>query len=185
MNKELYGEQAGYLIERAKAGEVWLYGDLNDDSGSFVLSHLIKREADANAKDATLHIHDAGGDLFWAFAICDFLRTSRLSVKTVAHGWAASAGCLILVCGRERITHENAVLFFHGPEGGSVETWPNRIRQAEHTKKMLDKFAALMAAQTKKPKSYWRGLVDRGEEGWFTADEALELGMIDEIRKPQ
>jgi len=129
-----------------------------------------------------LIINSCGGNGGQMFAISDYLRMMKTKVVTVGMGVVFSAAVPILASGNVRKAFRNTDFMFHGASFSS----PNSVTSldsaisAEYRVKLESKLYMAMADLTKKPKSFWRNMID-SHCHYFSAAEALEWGVIDEI----
>ncbi len=139
--------------------------------------------------DLTLYINSGGGSIIDGFALIDFitqLRRQGHKVTTVAIGWAASMSAVLLQAGDVRVIGKNAFLLLHE---GSLEL-AGTTGQAQDTMKLLEKmhtniwelFASrALPINPKTTAAYLRKIAKRTDVA-FSSSEALELGLVDEIR---
>lgn len=173
-----------YRIEN-KAGAVEATVYLYDEIGWFgvLAEDFVKDLTAIKAETVHIRLNTPGGDVFDGTAIANTIK--QLKAKTVIHidGLAASIGSIIALAGDEVRMSENAFFMFH-------EAWSFSIGNAEdmrETAKLLDKIDGVLAKtyanKTNKDVDEIKELM--AAETWLTADEALEMGMIDVIDKDE
>lgn len=121
-----------------------------------------------------LEINSSGGDLFAALAMVDTLRKKKDVVIRVK-GLAASAATLLLCAGNKVIAAQNSLFMLHAPQC-MLSGQANAAKLAElktTLEKLEGQLKEIYAARIKD--------VDFSKETWLTADEALQMGLIDEI----
>ncbi|WP_372822186.1 head maturation protease, ClpP-related [Pseudomonas parafulva] len=164
----------------AKVIEVYVYGEIG--AWGITANQFIQdlQAVDDGASPVVVAFNTIGGDLFEGLAIHNAL--ARLGERCTGRidALAASAGS-VAVCGAHRvIMASNAMLMIHNPYtwvGGDAED----LRRVAD---MLDQaFEAIIAAYKAKAPNIddaeLRRMVDA--ETWLTAQEALNLGLADEV----
>ena len=130
-------------------------------------------------REITLRINSPGGSVWDGFAIYNLLAERRERVTSVVIGLAASIASVVMLAGKMVKAAENATIMIHNP-------WVFTGGESEELRKMadlLDKLrGSLINAYTRKT-----GKKDdevgkaMDETTWFTAAEAKEWGIVDEI----
>jgi ATP-dependent Clp protease, protease subunit len=180
--EELGKQLTEEILKDAKSGQLWLYGELNEDNGMYLVRSLKKLEADANCNEIIININSDGGCTRQMFAIADLIRRMRPEVTCIVDHIALSAGGLILACGDKRVASESASILIHGFSW--IAGWdktPSHKNKLNEIERREDLFCNILEQQTKKAFDYWKNIVSQSEDKWFGAEEALEVGLIDEI----
>jgi ATP-dependent Clp endopeptidase proteolytic subunit ClpP len=127
-------------------------------------------------------INSPGGDVWQALAIYD-LFNRRGNVSTHVVSLAASAASIVALAGSNRVMSPNAMLMIHLPTGG-VQGESSDVRKYAD---MMDKVTAQMAKlySDNSDMSEKEAMVAMEETTYYTAEEALEEGLIDEIDTDQ
>lgn len=127
-------------------------------------------------------INSQGGDFLSAISIHNKLRNSGKKIITYIDPFAISAGAVIALAGDEVYMPENGLLMFHSP---AVEL-RDSIKDADELEKMMnglraaeDVLVKTLCAKTKKSEEDCRKIMK--DETYYTANEALLAGIIDEI----
>lgn len=156
--------------------ELYLYDPIEPGTSRPIIDQLAARKG-----PVTLRINSPGGCVSEGFAIINAMqRHGQVSVEI--DGIAASIASAIAVSGRRVSIAENALLMIHAPwmftEGNADE-----LRRNADT---LDKFGDQLRDIYIRKSGASKATVERWMAGetWFTADEALTAGLVDEIAKP-
>jgi ATP-dependent Clp protease protease subunit len=114
-------------------------------------------------------------------ALYDMMQFVPCDVATVAMGFAASMGQLLLCAGApgKRYALPNSRIVMHQPLGGIGGSAADIQIQAENLLYTKRRMAELIAHHTGQPLE--RIQADSDRDRWFTAQEALEYGFIDHI----
>ena len=171
-----------YTIRAREGGaEVLIY----DEIGAYGVSAKgFLAELGALPDDAAidLRLNSPGGSVFDAVAIHNALGRHPGTVTVWIDGIAASAASYIAMAGDEIVMPENAFLMIHDPSGLVMGT-AAEMREMAAT---LDKIAASMtrgyAARSGKPEEEIAALL--AAETWFSAAEALEVGLATQLSEP-
>ncbi|PGZ08928.1 peptidase S14 [Bacillus cereus] len=134
---------------------------------------------DVKAEKIHVHINSGGGSAFDGVAICNMLKQHDAEVIVHIDGWAASAASVIAMAGDKIIMPSNTMMMIHQAstfEYGNADLF-------EKTARDLRKIDSALAA------SYKKRFVGTDEElkqllkdeTWLTAEEAVALGLADEI----
>ena len=158
-----------------------LDGALDDDNGVLLMTQLLALAAEDAAADITLWIHSPGGSVPAMLAIRDLMRTVPCDVATVAFGLACSAGLFLLSAGtkgkRRALPHSRFLL--HQGSSGIGGTAVDVALQAADLRHTRDTVLALISQDTGQPLQ--RVFEDSLHDRWYSAEEALAYGFIDEI----
>ena len=160
---------------------VMLTGMIDGKVAERVCAQLLVLEADDPDRAVTLYLHSPGGEVDAGFAIYDTMRALRCDVATVCLGFAASMAQFILCAGApgRRSAYAHSRILMHQPLG-SVEGYAVDVAiQAEQFAMARRLMAELIAEHT--GQTVERILADGDRDRWFTPEEAIEYGMIDEV----
>ncbi len=160
--------------------KIYLYGSIhsyNENSAKAFLERF--NEAQNSGEDIDLHIHSIGGEVIEGGMIYNAIRKARVNVNVYVDGLAASMGSVILMAAKKVYMSENAFIMMHAPRGIVFGTAQEMEKQAKALRSMESNFMKVYMARTGKTKQEveeW--LVG---DNWFSAEDALALGMIDGI----
>lgn len=157
--------------------EIYIYDGIENGASRTIIDQL----AALKGRAAVLRINSPGGSVAEGFAIINAMqRHGQVSVEI--DGIAASIASAIAVSGRRASIAENALLMIHAPWMGTEGNADELRKNADMLDKFGDQLADIYVRRTGKPKA----TVERwmSSETWFTADEALAVGLVDEIAKP-
>ena len=160
---------------------VFLGSEVTDESANQVCAQLLILNSIAPDRDIYLYVNSPGGSITAGFAIYDTMNFVQADVATVALGFAASMGQFLLSSGTKgkRYSLPNASVVMHQPHGGFGGTAADIQTQAKQIIHFKRRMAELTAEQTNKPVEQ---IVEDGDrDRWFTAEESLEYGFVDQI----
>ena len=132
----------------------------------------------ANGQPITIKINSGGGDVFAGCEIYNELKNYSGKVTIEIHGLCASIASVIAMAGTCKMSPLAEIMIHNVATCTSGD-----YRDMEHTAEVLKKANKTIAnayiLKTGMDEKEIRKLMDN--ETWFTADEALEKGLIDEI----
>jgi len=160
---------------------IFLGSVVEDSMANAICAQLLLLAADDPDRDIWLYINSPGGSVSAGMAIYDTMQFVKNDVATVAMGLAASMGQFLLCAGApgKRYATPHARVMMHQPSGGLGGTASDIKIQAEQMLYTKKKMAELIAAHTGQTVDTIERDSDR--DRWFTAEEALEYGMIDHV----
>ncbi len=147
-----------------------------------VLSQLVLLEQEGPELPITVFINSPGGEIFSGFAIFDMLKFITCPVTTIVTGFAASMGSILSLAADEgrRFAMPQAKIMIHQPLLMGYQGRASECEiQAREILKTRDHLVQLYADQTGKSHEEIKKALDR--DNWFTAEEALEYGLLDKV----
>lgn len=177
MAKDFYSIKA----KADKRAEIWIYEQIGEDFwGDGVGAKQFT--ADLKALDAThidLHLNSPGGAVFDGNAIYNALRNHPATVTTYIDGLAASIASVIALAGDHVVMASNALYMIHEPWGMALGTADEMRKTADVLDKTRDTIVGVYASKT--GSSDEELLAAMSAETWYSADEALAAGFVDEV----
>jgi ATP-dependent Clp protease protease subunit len=179
-NNDLNGMSAKLLKSRT----VIISQQVNSELSAKVLNQLVLLEQEDPKQGITVFINSPGGEIFSGFAIFDTLRFIECPITTVVTGFAASMGSVLSLAADEgrRFAMPQAKIMIHQP---MLMGYQGRAAdceiQAKEILKTRDHLINLYSEQTGRDYEEIKQAIDR--DNWFTAQEALEFGLLDNIVK--
>ena len=169
-----------YEIFQAKAAEtvkVMLY----DDIGAYgKTAKDFTAELDAiTAKHIDLHINSYGGEIVDGLACYNAIKNHKAKVTVHIDGLAASIASLIACAGDTVCIAKNSFVMIHNGWGMAIGDPSEMRKQAEVLDKLCNSIAQTYVDKSGKPLAEVKAAMDA--ETWFTASEAKEFGLVDEI----
>ena len=160
---------------------IFLGSVVEDANANAICAQLLLLAADDPDKDIWLYINSPGGSVSAGMAIYDTMQFVKNDVATVSMGLAASMGQFLLCAGAsgKRYALPHSRIMMHQPSGGLGGTASDIRIQAEQMLYTKNKMAELIAQHTGQTVEAIERDSDR--DRWFTADEAREYGMVDQV----
>lgn len=164
--------------------KMYLYGDVVNyswwtDSGDIVPTEIKNALQDAAGKELEVHIHSPGGDAYAGFAIYSLFKAYTGKKVMIIDGIAASAASIIAMAADELKVSSAGMLMIHNAWSMSWGNHNDLRKSADDLEKLSNNGAKLYQHKTGKTLEEIKQLMD--DETYMNADEALELGFVDEI----
>src|SRR3984885_611006 len=165
------------LLERI----IFLGTQVDQNSANLVCAQLLLLEAEDPDRDISLYINSPGGSVTDGLGIYDTMQYVRCDVSTICLGLAASMGQFLLCAGApgKRFALPHSRILMHQPPGqmqGQAADTAIQAEQIIYLKRMMAERISFHAGQPIE-----RIEADSDRDRWFTAEEALEYGFIDEV----
>ncbi|MCX7491478.1 ATP-dependent Clp protease proteolytic subunit [Corynebacterium sp. P6129] len=173
------GPRLRYQIrnEASRSPEVLLFGEIGWDTDASAFA----REIGAlDADEITVRVNSPGGDVYDGLAMMEALRGHRARVTCVVEGLAASAASFIAVGGADRVVmRPSAELMIHEAWGMAMGPASDMEQMRVQLDRMSAKLARIYAEKAGGSPEVWRAAMER--ESWFSAEEALAVGLVDAV----
>ena len=160
---------------------VFLGTDVNDTIANQIAAQILYLDGVDSEQDIWLYINSPGGSISAGMAIYDTMQFVTADVGTVCMGLAASMGQFLLCAGAagKRYALPHAQIMMHQPSGGFQGQASDIAIQAErmiYIKRLMAERIAYHTGQ-----SVEQIEEDSERDRWFTAEQAKEYGIIDNV----
>ena len=162
---------------------IFLKGEITPDTADSVIAQLLYLDS-ISQEDIHIYINSPGGSVLDGLAIIDTMDFIGSKVNTIAIGMAASMAAVILACGERRYALKHSRMMIHQAYGGVQGTMSDIDISFRNMKECKKALMRLLSAKT--GKSITRLEKDCDRDYWFSAEQAKDYGLIDEIltKKP-
>ena len=161
---------------------IFLGVQIDDASANDVMAQLITLESIDPDRDVLMYINSPGGSMTSMMAIYDTMQYIQPDIQTFCLGQAASAAAVLLAAGTKgkRMALPNSRILIHQPavESGYGQSSDLEI-QAREILRMRTAMEQIIARHTGRDEDQVRRDVERDK--FFTAEEAKEYGLVDEV----
>lgn len=160
---------------------VFLASDINHVSASRVMMQMHYLEHQKRGQEINFYIKSPGGSVDDTLAIYDTMRLISSPVATYCIGYAYSGAALLVTAGVKgrRFILPHAKIMIHQPYGGVTGPAEDIKLQAEQIIKSKTLLTEIIAAHTGQPVEQVRK--DSERDKYFTATEAKQYGLVDEV----
>ncbi|MDX6637900.1 MAG: ATP-dependent Clp protease, protease subunit [Solirubrobacterales bacterium] len=176
------GERSFDIYSRLLGERIIFVGqEIGDEIANLVVAQLIHLEAEDPDKEISLYINSPGGSVDAGLAIYDSMQYVRPDVRTICFGIAMSMGSLLLAGGAagKRFSLPSARILIHQPSGGYQGQVSDVAIHAEAALALRARVDQIYSTHTGRDVDEVHDDMDR--DRFFTAQEAIEYGLIDTI----
>ena len=170
----------------AGIAQILIYGDIcerywSDDVD--IDAKLIIDQLDALTEpNIEVRIKSNGGSLIEGMAIRNAFARKQANITFYIDSLVASAATIIpMIAGTKTIMASNALFMIHAPSTGMGGNSEDHRATADLLDKYAEAWAVNIAEKTGKPQAEIEALLKDGKDHYFTAQEALDFGFVDEI----
>ena len=180
VERELRATQIDIFSRLMRERILWVSGPVDQHMSDIVQAQLLFLDS-VEQKDITLYINSPGGSVLCGLGIVDLMNFIKSDVATTNIGMCASMGSVLLSSGtkgkRSSLVYSKVMTHqvSHGTHGNVQDT---RIDQMEGEKYNYILFKILAENPGK---SFPEVLDFSSRDRWYSSDEALEFGLIDEV----
>ena len=164
---------------------IFLGTPINDQVANVVVAQLLFLNSQDPDRDINLYINSPGGQVTAGFAIYDTMKMIKAPVSTIAVGLAASFGTILLTAGAKgkRYALPHATIHLHQPLGGAE----GQASDIEIAAKQILKTRALINRILQESTGLTEDEITKytDRDFWMTAEEAVKLGLIDDVLAAQ
>ena len=160
---------------------IFLIGEINQASSARVMMQMLYLEDQKHGQQINLYINSPGGSVDDTLAMYDTMQFISSDVATYCIGRAYSGAAVLLCTGCESKRHilPHAKVMIHQPYGGITGQTTDIQIQAEQIIKAKVTLNTIIASHT--GQSLETVSTDGERDKYFTADEAKEYGLVDEV----
>lgn len=173
--------------EALRSRTLYLSDEIEDHSARKLSMELQLLANTSITEPIKVVITSPGGVVLPGLAIFDEMielqKKHGLDITTHVAGYAASMGAIVLQAGNKRTAFKNSRILIHEVSTFkffSQDRSSDLEDQLKETKKLEEILFSILANKTKKPVAELRTLC-RKTDVWFSATEAMEFGLIDEV----
>ena len=144
-------------------------------------------KADSEKKDFKreiihLMINSNGGNAYCGMGFATMIKSSKTPIHTYCVGEAMSAGFIISICGHKRYCYKGSTFLYHQVANWNSSTKVNKLNEdLKAINKLEERMEKLVLENTKITQEQIDDINNRNLDWYISAEEALELGIVDEI----
>lgn len=154
---------------------------ISDQIANLTVAQLLYLAREDPSKPIRMYINSPGGQVYAGMAIYDTMQQVECPVSTVAVGFTASFGTVLLTAGTEgmRFALPNATIHMHQPLGGAQGQASDIAIQAQEILRLRTTLNEILSKHTGQPVEKIEEDTDR--DVYMNAEEAKEYGLVDEV----
>jgi ATP-dependent Clp protease protease subunit len=187
-NKKKIEQEEEVIVELEQElkplGLIKLYGAVTEERAEEAIDSMLKYTYSGGDLIQFI-ISTHGGLVSEMFSIYDIMRSCKNDcvITTLGIGKVMSAGVILLAAGTKgsRQVGENCQIMLHGlkaEQGGYLPAMENDL---ENLNQLQERYIKVLSKETNMSKRYIKKLFNRKLDVYLTAEEAVELGIADEI----
>ncbi len=162
---------------------LYLAGNVTEIMMTQLIANLIALANFNKTAPITLVVSTYGGLIDEMFSLYDMMNFIPCPVHTIGTGKIMSAGVLLLAAGKKgcRLIGKNARVMIHPATcgaGGNVFELLNEIK--EHNRQQVQ-MERMLLENSKITKQQMENFMKSGFDNYFTAEEAVKLGIADQV----
>jgi ATP-dependent Clp protease, protease subunit len=176
------GERSFDIYSRLLNERIVFIGSAIDDQvANLAVAQLLHLESEDADKDVSLYINSPGGSVYAGLGIYDTMQFIKPDVQTICFGVAMSMGSVLLAGGApgKRMSLPNARILIHQPSGGFEGQSADIQIHAREIVELRERVDEIYSHHTGQTAVQVHDDMER--DRYFTADQALDYGLIDRI----
>ena len=154
---------------------------INDQIANLIVAQLLWLASEDDSKPIRMYINSPGGQVYSGMAIYDTMQQVSCPVSTVAVGFTASFGTILLTAGTKgmRYALPNATVHLHQPLGGARGQASDIAIQAQEILRLRTDLNGILSNHT--GQTVERIQKDTDRDLYMTAAQARDYGLVDEV----
>lgn len=154
---------------------------INDQIANLIVAQLLFLAREDPSKPIRFYINSPGGQVYAGMAIYDTMQQIDCPVSTVAVGFTASFGTILLTSGTPgmRYALPNATIHMHQPLGGAQGQASDIQIQAQEILRLRSSLNGILSKHTGQTLEKIEKDTDR--DIFMSAQEAMEYGLVDNV----
>lgn len=154
---------------------------INDQIANLIVAQLLFLAREDSTKPISMYINSPGGQVYAGMAIYDTMQQIECPVSTVAVGFTASFGTVLLTAGAKgmRYALPNATIHMHQPLGGAQGQASDIAIQAQEILRLRTTLNNILSNHTGQTVTKIEEDTDR--DLYMSAQEAMNYGLVDAV----
>lgn len=171
----------------------YLYGEVNAKNCADIAYYIQEinltddesdeKEKDFKRKPMRIYINSFGGSVYAMWMLIDTISCSKTPVHTICNGYAMSAAFQIFLAGHKRYITPHATLMYHQIYCWRSGKYQDLVDDREHTDLLNKQIEDYVIEKTRLTRETLDTIREKKKDTYFTATDAIENGMADEILK--
>ena len=176
------GERAYDIFSLMLKNRIIMLGTpINDQIANLIVAQLLYLAREDSTKPISMYINSPGGQVYSGLAIYDTMQQIECPISTVAVGFTASFGTVLLTAGTKgmRYALPNATIHMHQPLGGAQGQASDIEIQAREILRLRASLNGILAKHT--GQSVERIEEDTDRDIYMDAAQAVGYGLVDKV----
>ena len=128
-----------------------------------------------------IYIDSYGGQVYQCFGLLGVMEKSQTPIHTIVTGAAMSCAFMILISGHKRFGYSLSTPLYHQVSTGFFGKVQDMEEQLKETKRLQKKIEEITLQKTRITGQELKKILKKKVDWYMDADEALKLGVIDEV----
>ena len=154
--------------------------EINDDDDYLVKLYGI-HDIEYKPPPIKLYIDSYGGAVYQCFGLLGVMEKSATPIHTIVTGAAMSCGFMILISGHKRFGYPHSTPLYHQVSSGFWGKVQDLEEKLKETKRLQKKIEEMTLNRTSISSKKLKDILKTKQDWYMSAEEALALGVIDEI----
>ncbi len=130
----------------------------------------------------SLHLSTPGGNVYDGLALYDAIESSATPVEIICSGKVMSMGVIVCLASPVRKSYRNTTFMIHQVSSGLIfGTLQDMKESVEETGRLNEIVFSIITGKSKVTREKLNSIIRQKEDWFFSAEEALNLGIITEI----
>ncbi len=157
---------------------------ITDQISNIVVAQLLFLDREDPDREIQMFVNSPGGQIYAGLGIYDTMQQISAPISTVAVGFTASFGTVLLTAGApgRRFALPNATIHLHQPLGGAQGQATDIEIQAKEILRLRERLNHILSAHT--GQTVEKIAEDTDRDIFLTAERAVEYGLIDGVLEP-
>lgn len=191
-NLDKVSSEGEFLMAREKR-TYYLYDDIEKEVvarlGFEIVLHNMKddeiesKERGYKRKPIHIYINSYGGSVYDMWSLIDTIANSKTPVYTYCDGYAMSAAFNIFLAGHKRFCSRYTTFMYHQMHCFRSGKYQDLVEDREQMDYLNSCSEQYVLERTKITKEEMKAIRERKKDYYFNAKKALEVGIVDKIRK--
>lgn len=122
-----------------------------------------------------------GGNVYDGLSLYDAIKNTKTDVDITCFGKIMSMGIVILLSAKTRKAYRNTTFMIHELTSGVIGKLADMEESVDEAKRINRVIFDIIEKETKITHSWLKEIYNKRKDWFFTAEEALEIGLITEI----
>ena len=122
-----------------------------------------------------------GGNVYDGLSLYDAIKNSKTDVDITCFGKIMSIGIVVLLSAKTRKAYRNTTFMIHELSSGVIGKLSDMEESIDEAKRINRVLFDIIEKETKITHSWLKEIYNKKKDWFFTAEEALEMGLITEI----
>jgi ATP-dependent protease ClpP protease subunit len=165
------------IANAGNAADLWIYDEIG--GWGITAADFVAQLNELNVSDITLHLNSPGGSVFDGIAITNALRDHPAQVTVKVDAIAASIASVIAQAGNVIIMGRNSTMMIHNASGLVMGEAADMRKMADMLDATTQNIASVYADRAGGSLESWLEMM--AAETWYSAQEAVDAGLADEV----